>query len=112
MGLFSKKEPKRKFKTKTAMINVTNDSRGFNKITQASRTLLQDVNGEVYFKNKFEKDNIYYLDRFDWNQDMHSIQSTGVIYLTDKNTDESFTLTLMFSKLTTDPIQLKTFIAR
>lgn len=112
MGLFSKKTPQRKVRTKSAVISVTDDSRGYNKISQMSRTLLQDTNGEVFFKDKFEKDNIYYLDRFDWNQDMHSKNSTGVIYLTDKNTGESFTLTLMFSKLTTDPIYLKTFIPK
>lgn len=112
MGLFGKKEPKRKMKTKSAMISVINDSRGFNKFNQSTRTLLQNTNGEVYFKDKFEKDNIYYLDNFDWNQDMHSKQSTGVLYLTDKKTEETFTLALTFNKFNTDPVYLKTFITR
>lgn len=112
MGLFGKKEPKRKPRTKSAGISVTDDSRGYNKINQMNRTLLQDINGEVYFKDKFEKNNIYYLDKFDWNQDMHSKKSTGVMYLTDKNTGESFTLALLFNNFNTEPVYLKTFITR
>ncbi|MGB3160916.1 MAG: hypothetical protein WBA84_06675 [Carnobacterium sp.] len=112
MGLFSKKEPKRIVKTKSAMIIVLDDSRGYNKVAQSSRTMLQSVNGEVYFKDKFEKGNLYFLDKFDWNQDMHSKDSTGIIYLTNKDTSESFTLSLNFSTFTTDPVYLKTFITK
>jgi len=103
--------------TRQILILVLKDSRTEKvKLSQSTRKLVQVDNEEVQFDNKFEKNKVYYLDNFEWEEQFRYKKkknlgavgarvflgdsvgkkeinvSGGILYLTDKDTNESFNL--------------------
>jgi len=110
MGIFSKKNknaPTAMQKaTQSVMLSIQSDSRGKVKLTQSSKRLIQMNPGEVQFVE--EKGKTYTLNKIDLDIIPQSKHSSGLLYLTDKDSGQKIVIGFQVTK--DAGMFLKTFI--
>lgn len=120
--------------TRQILITALSDGRYDKvKMSEMIRKLIQVDNGEVQFDNKYEKNKVYYLDNFSWEEQYRYKKkknlgavgarvvlgdsvgkkeidvSGGMLYLTDKDTNQSFVLVFKCDQKTADRINALEF---
>lgn len=108
MGIFGKKNKPTAMQkaTQSVMMIIQTDSRGKVKLSQSSKRLIQMTPGEVQFVE--EKGKTYLLNKVDLDIVAKSKYSSGLLYLTDKDSQEKVIIGFQVTK--DAGMFLKTFI--